>query len=1115
MRWLVDASLGETLGPIVARMRVDVTLLGRFEVHVDGVAVPERRWGGRRGPGVVKLLALGPGHRLHREQVIDALWPTLSLAAATPRLHKAVHLARAALGDHGALVTANERIELWPSADVVIDVDHFEALASTARMSCGPQELREAIDAYTGELLPDDVYESWTSAARERLRVQYGELLRLAERWEQLIALDPTDEVAHLHIVGRLVARRDRAGALRQLDHLTSALQRELDIEPSVAAQRLRDEVLALPIDASAPSAVVPHGAMPVPLTPLVGRMRELTELTAALDAQRLVTVTGPGGAGKTRLALAAIERWVAEHGTDVVFVDLARVTESTFVDAAVADAAAVPEQAGVDRLDTVVVALADRPTVLLVDNCEHVQNAARVCIERLLVRCPSIRILATSRMRLMLPSEHVVAVSGLSLTGPAGHSDASTLFAQRMVAAGADPPADEAQWALVDDICGQLDGLALAIELAAGRVPGFGLAGLARTLHDQLDVLAIGSRDAHRHRSLATAIGWSYDLLEAHEQAVLRAAAVFVTPFDLDGVCAVTGSPPPSSIRQILAHLVDWHLVTLLPDGSGRYRILETIRQHAATITASMGELEGLHAAHIAWCHAALDDLLARQPGGSRWRDDADGVFAETHAALSWATTDPGTAASVAVVAERFADALFQRGRLGEAQRRYVQAAEACGDATERSRLLRLAAGASAARNVGDDAAALLERSAAVATDAGHDDEAAEDLARVAALQRRAVGIMGHPFTGEQVDAVLARARSLSAGGLRAAAAIAIAEGWAPGSRAWSHAATAHALALAEEAGAALLVNEALDQLTSLEMAAGDLEAAIAAVDRRLVVLADVATDASSGFELYDALHMGCHVNLAAGRLDAARRHADTLAELPYLCEARHLGLGRRMEVNAMAGEFDAVVAHAALFEHDWRQAGRPVAGNLAVGAYAAAMVFGMQRDDGSRAHWTSITRSLLVRPERLDDPANLWAVVLDVLLALDDGDVRTALARTPQTPDEPIEDSNQVLWLPWYAAVWVEARVVAGVGVSAPQFDAARAAAAGNDIALTAIERAHRIAHEPNADLADLAERFTAAGCNYQANRTRSLALTVTAPLRPQPGGLRRSGNRDTGGW
>ena len=288
---------------------MEVTLLGRFEVHVNGVAVPEQRWRGRRAPSLVKLLALGPGHRLHREQVIDALWPALSVAEATPRLHKTVHLARAALGDHGALGTANERIELWPTAEVVVDLDRFEALASTARTSCEPQDLRDAINAYRGDLLPDDVYEPWASAARERLRVQYGELLRLAERWEQLIALDPTDEVAHLHIARRLVNRRDRAGALRQLDHLTNALQRELDIEPSEAAQRLREEVLALPIDVSAASTVVPHVAMPVPLTPLVGRRRELTELIAALDAERLVTVTGPGGAGKTRLALAAIER--------------------------------------------------------------------------------------------------------------------------------------------------------------------------------------------------------------------------------------------------------------------------------------------------------------------------------------------------------------------------------------------------------------------------------------------------------------------------------------------------------------------------------------------------------------------------------------------------------------------------------------------------------------------------------------------------------------------------------------------------------------------------------------------------------------------------------------
>ena len=1067
-------------------MRVKVTLFGRFEVDVDGWTVPEARWGGRRGPALVKLLALAPGHRLHREQVIDALWPDLSVAAASPRLHKSVHLVRAALGNHEALITASERIELWPTADVVVDAERFEELASKARTSPDQQGLSDAIDAYTGELLPDDVYESWTSADRDRLRVQYGELLRLAERWEQLIALDPTDEVAHLHIVRRLVDRRDRAGALRQLDHLASALQRELEVEPSEAAQLLREEVLALPIDASRPSTVVKSIAMPVALTPLVGRASELEDLTAALDGHRLVTVTGPGGIGKTRLALAATERWLVDHDADAVFVDLARITESTLVESAVAEAAAVPEQAGMDRLDTVAVALAETPTVMLIDNCEHVQDAARVCIERLLVRCPSIRILATSRLRLMLPFERVFVVSGLSRTGPPGGSDASTLFAQRMVAAGADPPADDSEWTLVDDICGQLDGSALAIELAAGRVPGFGLHGLARTLHDRLDVLSVGSRDAHRHRSLATAIGWSYDLLDEDERAVLRAAAVFVTPFDLDGVAAIS-SRAPSSISSLVANLVDWHLVTVF--SAGRVRILETIRQFAATISESIGELEGLHVAHLAWCQARLEDLLARDPGTPEWRDLADGVFAETHTALSWASHAEDPRMSVATVGERFADALFQRGRLGEAQRHYVQAAEACRDSRQQQRLFRLAAGAAATRNVGDDATALLERSAAVAVDAGWNDEAATDLARVAALQRRADGIMGRPRTHEQVDGVLDRARSLSAGGAGAAAAIASAEGWLPGSRARSHAATARALDLAEEAGDVLLVNEALDQRISLELAGGDLGGAIAAVDRRLVVLADLAVDAASGFDFYDAYHMGCHVNLAAGRLDAARRHADTLAELPYLCEERHIGLGRRMEVNAMAGEFDAVVADAALFEHDWRRAGLPVAGNLAVGAYAAAMVFGIRRDDESRAHWTSITRSLLSRPERLDDPTNLWAVVLDVMLALDEGDAGTALDRTIQTPVHPVDNSNQVLWLPWYAAVWCEARVIAGVGISAAQVDAARVAAAGNDIALTVIERARRLADEPNSEHGDLIARFTTAGCSYQANRTRSL--------------------------
>ena len=453
------------------------------------------------------------------------------------------------------------------------------------------------------------------------------------------------------------------------------------------------------------------------------------------------------------------------------------------------------------------------RNCLLVVDNCEHVQDAARTWLERLLSDCRSLHVLATSRLRLMLPFEHVVSVPGLSLDA-AGADDAVALFIERMVAAGADRPSGAADRETIAEICAALEGMALGIELAAARVPGLGLEALAGALGSRLDILDIGARADDRHRSLRAAIDWSYELLAPDERAVLRAAATFAAPADLDAICAVTRQPSPT-VLDALAHLVDWNLASLKAGSPMRYRVLETIRQYAIDAAESVGEAVALRDAHLEWCRSRLDDLRARAPGDERWCSQVDDVLDDARAALAWADQARASPVAAITMAGLLADVLFQRGHPGEAQRRYQEAALLAGQPGERCRWLRLAAGAAAARNVGGDTIDLLIQTADVALASGAADDAAYDLAAAAALQYRAPGIIRRPIDIPSVDAQLTRARAISQGGARAQAAIAVAAGWAPGANVRSPDLTEQAMRLAGRTNDPLLISEAFDQLS------------------------------------------------------------------------------------------------------------------------------------------------------------------------------------------------------------------------------------------------------------------------------------------------------------
>ncbi|HEV8175269.1 MAG TPA: AAA family ATPase, partial [Actinoplanes sp.] len=279
-------------------MHVHITLLGGFDVVADGRHVPPADWHRRQAAALVKLLALVPGRSLHRERVIDALWPGLDLDEAAPRLHKAAHYARRSLGDPRSLVLNGETVALCPGADVDVDAIRFQRLAESARDA---RTAGDAADAYPGELLPQDVYDPWTEEPRERFRLLHLRMLRMAGRWEAVAAADPSDERAHLALIRSLAGAGDRRSALRQFERLERGLRRELGVAPSPEALRLRDELLATDSATRTATKIA-----------LVGRDEEQARVARLLESVRqgrgrVLFVGGPAGIGKTAL-LTAVE---------------------------------------------------------------------------------------------------------------------------------------------------------------------------------------------------------------------------------------------------------------------------------------------------------------------------------------------------------------------------------------------------------------------------------------------------------------------------------------------------------------------------------------------------------------------------------------------------------------------------------------------------------------------------------------------------------------------------------------------------------------------------------------------------------------------------------------
>ncbi|MEV3937026.1 BTAD domain-containing putative transcriptional regulator [Glycomyces sp. NPDC049804] len=559
-----------------------------------------------RQRALLARLALAPGP-VTAAALIDAAWPDHPPANANAALHTQLSRLRGLLGprlEHGP---GGYRLDAAET-----DVDAFETLAArteAASREDAPAAARAAAEAalalWRGPALTDLDGHAFADAARTRLAMRRDAVaalhldarLRLEGAGAVLADLaarhgaDPLNEPDAARYMLALAAAGRRAEALAVFDAVRGKLADELGVDPSRA---LRDAHLDV-LRGTEPQAPQQRShRLPEPLTACIGREPEIAAVTGLLGANRLVTLTGPGGTGKTRLAVETAHRLAAE-GRDVRLVELAPVADPQRLPEVVGDAIGLGEsilaRRSEDPRTRLTEALWGRELLLAVDNCEHLIEDAADLLAHLLGRVPGLRVLATSREALGITGEAVLGVGPLPLpAGVASVADlrshaAAALFEER--ARQSDPAfaVDEANADLVLQVCAALDGLPLAIELAAARLKSMSLQDLAARLGDRFGLLGRGPRTAEpRQRTLRAVVDWSWDLLDPAERSVLARMSVFSGSADLAAACEVC-----SATADEITGLVEKSLVQRLP--GGRYRLLETVREYAAARLAEAGE--------------------------------------------------------------------------------------------------------------------------------------------------------------------------------------------------------------------------------------------------------------------------------------------------------------------------------------------------------------------------------------------------------------------------------------------------------------------------------------------------------------------------------------------
>ncbi|HJY97964.1 MAG TPA: BTAD domain-containing putative transcriptional regulator, partial [Streptosporangiaceae bacterium] len=636
-------------------------LLGPVEVRVDGRAVPLP---GARQRLVLTMLLVDFNRMVPAGRLIDELWEAALPGDPRGALRTQVSRLRRALGPAGGDLATVEGGYCLAVQRGQLDATRFEDMLAAAARASSEHALGlvdEALALWRGPPLgefADRPFALATVARLNELRLvaaeRRAELLLIAGLVEEavatlqaLLAEHPEREQARGLFMQALYRAGRHTEALSTFRSWRRYLAEELGLDPSPALRRIEQDILRH--TAGAPDTrrevVNPTPRLPVPVTSFVGRDEDLAAVTGLLGQARLVTLHGPGGVGKTRLAVEVAVRTGGSYRNGICFCDLAAVTEPHAVVRALATAAGISERAFQRLDDQLVEQLAARHLLLVLDNCEHVAQAAAILAERLLKETRNVTLLATSRERLEVDGEHVWQVRPLPVSGLG--APAVRLFLDR--ARAADPAAtpQDSDAEAVAALCTRLDGLPLAIELAAARLPGTTVSELVGNLRDRFGLLTVGRRADSRHHSLRAVMDWSYEQLTPEQQDLFGRLAVFHGSFDAAAAHAITdGHGDPADVTRLLLYLVDRSLVTAELDGdTTRYRLLETLRSYGLERLAEHGRLDAARARHARWAA----DLVARAERGLRGADEASWAasierhFSDLRAAHSWlADHDP-----------------------------------------------------------------------------------------------------------------------------------------------------------------------------------------------------------------------------------------------------------------------------------------------------------------------------------------------------------------------------------------------------------------------------------------------------------------------------------------
>ncbi len=645
-------------------------LFGTFQACLGEKPLPPLR--SRKGDWLLALLVLR-GSAVSRLWLAGTLWPESEESRALLYLRRELTYIRKALGEESDRIVSTGRSLHLDLAGVDCDVAQFDAAIVRADES----SLDLAVSVYCGTLL-EGCYEEWVTLERSSREQAYlNALERLAEsaalrgdssvavsRLRAVVAVDPLRESTQRALMKALADIGDSAAAIQVYRDLRlclrNTLNTEADPETTLAFHRIHDSARRRTQSASQATRTSREPRItriPVPLTPLIGRSQEMWEVRQRLRKSRLLTLTGTGGVGKTRLAIEIAEAMKDDFAGGACFVELAQFNDPALVAREVMEALGLKSDARRTPVETLVDRLASSDLLLVLDNCEHLVQPCAELAGSLLAACPHLRILTTSRQPLGIAGESVWPVPPLAVP-PEAQSvvnrckdliaeyveyEAVALFVERAQQIRSDFTLTVHNVEAVSQVCRRLDGIPLAIELAAARVRSLTVEDIDSRLDERFQLLTGGSRTAlPRHQTLRSLVDWSYDLLTDPERALFCRLSAFAGGWTLEAaekVCA-GGPVDQREVLDLLTSLTDKSLVAAETVGPRvRYRLLETMRQYARDRMVASGDVIRWRDRHLAFfvtlAEAAEPHLVA--PDQQKWLDLLEKDHDNIRAALQW----------------------------------------------------------------------------------------------------------------------------------------------------------------------------------------------------------------------------------------------------------------------------------------------------------------------------------------------------------------------------------------------------------------------------------------------------------------------------------------------